>query len=93
MKIRSRKFLWGLIRFVGLLPFILCLLCGLQAAFNGISFLWSPADYGLAGFATAVLFWSYVYWPTYLIGLALIVFASVKIYLLKIDQSAADTDQ
>ncbi len=72
MKIWKSKRFWQVILMIGILPFLSCLLKGLDGAINGISFLWGPADYGWEGFLTAIVFFSYLFWPAYLIGLILI---------------------
>lgn len=72
MKILKSKRFWQCVLFLGLLPFLICIGYGLYSAFTGIAFLWGPAEFGLEGFFTAVVFWSFVYWPTYLAGLTLI---------------------
>ena len=66
--------IWKLMLAVGLLPFAAVLLSGIYAAvtgFNGMA-ITSPPLYGLPAFADWVVLYSFVYWPTYVIGIVLI---------------------
>lgn len=83
MKIWKNKRFWQVILLIGCLPFLICLLKGLDGAINGIAFLWGPADYGWEGFLTAVVLFSYLFWPAYLIGLVLVQISVFALVYLK----------
>ena len=83
MKIWKTNSFWKAILFIGCLPFLSCLWTGIDRAVNGFSFLWSPVEKGLDAFLTAVLLFSYLFWPAYLIGLMLILVSVFALIYLK----------
>lgn len=83
MKIWKNKRFWQVILLIGCLPFLICLWQGLNGAINGFSILWEAADYGWDGFLCGVIVWSFVYWPTYLVGLMLILVSAFALIYLK----------
>lgn len=83
MKLFANKLFWKAALFLGCTPYLACLWTGIDRAINGISFLWGPAEKGLEGFLTAVLFFTYLYWPAYLIGLMLILISVFALAYLK----------
>ena len=66
--------IWKLMLAVGLLPFAAVLLSGIYAAVTGFSgmAITSPPLYGLPAFVDWVVLYSFVCWPTYVIGIVLI---------------------
>lgn len=76
------KLLWKILLVVGILPFAVALLTGIYNAIVGFSGLaiMSPPVHGWAAFADWVVLYSFIYWPTYVLGLVLIV---VSIFKLK----------
>lgn len=76
---KKRK--WKILLFVGTTPFLAAVLTGFYAAITGFSGLAikSPAAYGWAAFTDWVLLYSFVFWPTYVIGLILIFWAIAKL--------------
>jgi hypothetical protein len=71
---KNKRLLWLIPLFIGLIPFIWALIGGCWAAidgFSGLSFL-GPRYYGFTAFADWIILFSYVAWPIYLVGLALI---------------------
>ncbi len=83
MKLLKNRVFWKTVLFTGCLPFIGCLWTGLDRAINGFSFLWSPVEKGLDAFLSAVLLFSYLFWPGYLIGLMLILVSVFALIYLK----------
>lgn len=83
MKIWKRKGFWWALLCIGCLPYLACLWTGIDAAFTGISFLWSAPDYGWEGFLTAIVVWSYLFWPAYLVGLMLIMISAFALICMK----------
>ena len=78
MKFWKSNGFWKLIFGIGALPYGACLWYGLNAAINGYSILWGPASKGMG-----VLVWTYLYWPSYLIGLMLIMVSVFALAYLK----------
>lgn len=75
----KRTWIWKLMLAVGLLPFAAVLLSGFHAAvtgFNGMA-ITSPPQYGLPAFVDWMVLYSFVYWPTYIIGALLLAAAAV----------------
>ena len=75
-----RKKWWTLLLIVGMIPFIVPLVYGIYNSINGFSglCLWPcDYDYGFKAFADSIMFYSFIFWPTYIIGIVL-VFLSVK---------------
>lgn len=61
----KKNLLWIILLIIGLCPFAAPLVMSLTR--------------GSIPFLDWLVLWSYVYWPTYIIGLALIVFSVVKL--------------
>ena len=83
MKFWKSNWFWKLILGIGALPYGACLWYGLDAAINGSSILGGPASKGLEGFGLGVLVWTYLYWPSSLIGLMLIMVSVFALAYLK----------
>ena len=63
---------------LGLLPFVILLCGGIYSAINGFSGLTiSMKQYGIDAFIDWIILWSFVYWPTYIIGIVLIIISIV----------------
>lgn len=78
---KRRRLLWLIPLFCGLIPFIWALIGGCWAAidgFSGLSFL-GPRYYGLTAFTDWIILYSYVAWPLYLAGLALIILSLIML--------------
>ena len=76
---KKKTALWITLLVIGTVPFVLALLLSVNAAVNGFSFLWAPAEYGFEAFTGYLLMFSYLYWPGYIIGLILIIAALVAL--------------
>ena len=63
----KKKYIWKILFIVGLCPFIYPILLGIYTMSVGIS--WSWFDW--------LVMYSFIYWPTYLLGIILIVFAII----------------
>lgn len=76
-----KKTKWKILLFLGTVPFLWAILNGIWAAVNGFSGLAisSPPTYGFAAFADWIILYSFVYWPTYVVGLILILWAAAKL--------------
>ena len=77
----NNKRLWKILLLVGILPFVIALLTGIYNAivgFLGLTIMGKP-QYGWEAFADWVILYSFIYWPTYVIGLVLIVLSVFKL--------------
>lgn len=70
----KKRGFWKVVLFIGFVPFVIALGSGVYAGFTGYSGLAisSAPAYGLAAFMDWMILYSYLYWPTYVIGLVLI---------------------
>ena len=71
---------WIILLIVGILPFVIALGGGIYAAitgFNGMAIM-SPLQYGWPAFRDWIVLWSFVYWPTYVIGLVCLLIAALQ---------------
>lgn len=77
----KKKSFWKIVLLIGLVPFAIALGSGLYAAITGFSGLVisGPPAYGVAAFTDWMVLYSYIYWPTYVIGLVLIAVALVQL--------------
>lgn len=72
-----RKKLWIFFLILGTIPFIIPLVYGIYSFFAGFSFFTTTK--GFEGMFDAIIVWSFVYWPTYIIGLILIIVSIIKL--------------
>lgn len=82
MKLRNKKTIWKSLLIIGFLPFIILLLYGFYVAitgFSGICFGLCDKEYGLPAFIDFIFLVSYVYWPVYIVGIALIILSLTKL--------------
>lgn len=80
-----KRIKWKILLFVGTLPFLAAVLSGVYAALTGFSGLaiTSPPTYGWAAFTEWIILYSFVYWPTYVVGLILMVWAIARLVTSK----------
>ncbi len=77
-----RKKLWIVLLVIGIIPFVVPLIYGIYnsiAGFSGLCWWMCEYDYGFKAFFNSVLFYSYVFWPTYIIGAILIIISVIKL--------------
>lgn len=72
---------WKIVLFLGITPFLAAILSGFYAAITGFSgfAIMSPNLYGWAAFTEWIVLYSFIFWPTYVIGLVLILLAVAKL--------------
>lgn len=72
---------WKIMLFVGTLPFLVAIVSGFYAALTGFSGLAikSPASYGWEAFMEWIILYSFVYWPTYVVGVILMLWAIARL--------------
>ena len=75
-------FIWKFLLFLGTMPFLVPMFMGIHRAITGLPTGWIVSTgciYGWEAFSQFVLMYSYLLWPTYLVGLALIILGIYKI--------------
>ncbi len=84
----GNKGVYVLLLIIGLMPFIIPVVWGIIRAINGdtaglLCISDCKIEYGFPVFMDFLLFYSIVYWPTYIVGLILIFFASSRLGKIK----------
>lgn len=75
-----KKIVWKILLIIGYIPFVVALVLGLDAAINGFSGLsFCCSYYGFQAFIDCIFLFSVVYFPTYIIGIILIVLSIIKL--------------
>ena len=77
------KIIWKILLFIGIIPFILTLLLGINnmlTGFSGICFGSNcPKISGLSALLETIFIIFFVFWPFHLIGFILIIISVIKI--------------
>ena len=79
---KNKNIIWWVLIIIGLIPFIFVLGSGLISAISGTSglcLLNCTLTYGWDAFLTTIILQSYLLWPTYIIGIVLIIIGLFKI--------------
>lgn len=80
---KKKNILWEIILIFGILPFVISLVFGIYSAitgFSGLCILSCKDIYGLQAFVDSIVMYSYIFWPTYVIGIILLI---ISIIILK----------
>ena len=73
-----KKELWLVLFILGLLPFVILLIGGIYASIAGFSGIAvSALHYGFSAFRDWVILWSFLYWPSYIVGMILIIVSMI----------------
>jgi len=78
---KNKNVLWRIILTIGILPYVIALGFATYSAvigFSGLCILNCKDIYGLQAFVDSIIIYSYVFWPTYIVGSVIIV-ASIAI--------------
>jgi len=78
---KSKK-IWIVLLIIGIISFIIPSAVGLYDSINGFSgicFVGCERDYGIKAFFGSIYLYSYIFWPTYIIGAILIVLSIIKL--------------
>ena len=75
MREKNRKMFWKTLLVIGILPFAIPLLISFISAIFGLGLFYAE---GLSGTDFLVL-WSFIFWPTYVIGVFAIIISIIKI--------------
>ncbi|MGM9849969.1 MAG: hypothetical protein ACI31V_03625 [Bacilli bacterium] len=77
-----KKKFWIVFLIVGIIPFIIPIISGIYYSIRGYSGLcWWQCDYyyGFNAFIDSIILYSYILWPTYIIGIVIIVLSIIKL--------------
>ena len=75
---KNKKIIWKILLFIGIFPFSIPILLGILSFFVGFSFL-SGYSIGFEGMFGAIAIYSFLFWPTYIIGTILIILSAIKL--------------
>ena len=75
---KKKIIIWQVLLLIGLLPFVVPILLGFISIFTGFSFL-AAYSTGFEALFGVLSFWSFLFWPTYIIGIILIIISTIKI--------------
>jgi len=79
----KRRFIWKLLLIVGIIPFVAVTIYGISNAIFGFSGLClginCSENFGFDAFIDSIILYSYLFWPTYIIGLLLIIISIFKL--------------
>lgn len=79
---KSKRIIWIILLMVGIISFVIPLIAGIYDAINGfagICFLACDKYYGIKAFIGSIYLYSYIMWPTYIIGVILVVLSVKKL--------------
>ena len=79
---RNKKIVWISLLIVGIVPFSIPLITGIYnsiTGFSGLCFIECNNYYGLQAVIDSVYLYSYIFWPTYIIGAILIIISIIKL--------------
>jgi len=78
----KRKIIWIILLIIGIIPFAIPLTAGIYDSINGFSgicFLSCDKSYGFEALRDSIILYSYICWPTYIIGIILIIISIIKL--------------
>ena len=81
-KLLKGKIIFKILFIIGLIPFIIPILLGIGSTIfghAGLCFFVCEKVYGIKAFLESIYLYSYLLWPSYIIGLLLIVFSTIKL--------------
>ena len=79
---KNKKIFWLVLLIVGIIPFAVPLIAGIYDSINGFSgvcFVGCDNYYGFQAFIDSVYLYSFILWPTYVIGASLIILSIIKL--------------
>lgn len=84
---KRKKIIYIILLIIGIIPFAIPLIGGLYDSINGfggLCFFHCEKDYGFKAFIGSIYLYSYICWPTYIIGIILIFLSTIKLKSKKI---------
>lgn len=79
---KKKKIVWIILLIAGIIPFAIPVITGIYDAINGFSglcFVGCDNYYGFQAFIDSVYLYSFIFWPTYIIGVILIILSIIKL--------------
>ncbi len=79
---KNKKIIWIVLLVVGILAFAVPLITGIYDSINGFSglcFIACEKYYGFEALRDSIFLYSYILWPTYIIGTFFIVLSIIKL--------------
>lgn len=83
---KNNKRIWIFLLILGVVPFAIPLISGIYDSINGFSglcFLECDYYYGRKALIDSIYLYSFIFWPTYIIGIILIVLSIIKLKSMK----------
>lgn len=81
-KEKNKKLIWIVLLFIGIIPFVIPLIAGIYdsiTGFSGLCFIECDNYYGFQAFIDSIYLYSFIFWPTYIIGAILIILSIIKL--------------
>ena len=79
---KKKKIVWISLLIVGIIPFAIPLIVGIYDSligFSGLCFIECDNYYGFQAFIDSIYLYSFIFWPTYIIGVILIILSIIKL--------------
>lgn len=78
----KKKLLWKVLLVIGMIPFVIVIGYGVYSSIIGFSVLCilnCTKEYGFIAFRDSIFLYSSVFWPTYIIGVILMIISIIKL--------------
>lgn len=78
----KKKKVWIILLVVGIIPLIVPLILGIYNSiigYSGLCLFQCDYYYGIKAFIDSIILYSYIFWPTYVIGILLIILSIIKL--------------
>lgn len=79
---KNKKVLWIILLVIGILFFAIPLVAGIYDSifgFAGLCFISCDKYYGFEAFRDSIILYSFVFWPSYIVGIVFIIFSIFKL--------------
>lgn len=79
---KNKKVLWIILLILGCLAFLIPLAMGIFDSINGFAglcFVGCKSYHGFPAFRDSIILYSYLMWPTYIVGIVLIILSTIKL--------------
>ena len=79
---KNKKIIWTFVLILGIISFVMPLIAGIYYSINGFTFLCfadCTIEYGFSAFKDVIFIYSWLMWPTYIVGGILIVLSIIKL--------------
>ena len=79
---KNKKIIWRTLLIIGIIPFAIPLISGIDSFINGYCVFCltdCKCEYGFTALKDSIFMYSWIFWPTYIIGIILIIISIVKL--------------